>query len=193
MANRPTSILVVSILGILLAAFGILASILGIILTLYPLQANDPTARLAENMGYLVYHFITSILWIALGIILLAGSIQSLRLKPIGRKLMLFFAWAQLALGSVGAVITFIFVIPAVCDAYAADPRYASLATTIRISEYIGGAIGVLLYIATSLPILYFFNRKIARNAFNGIFPPPRGNFPIEISHDSNQPTQYSS
>ena len=181
MHNPPTSVMVVSILGIIYGAVIVLGAPCGIFLTFHPLTPNPAADALAKDSGYVITVVISSAINFCLGLLLLASSIGSLKLKPWARLGMNVYAVVYVITNFVGTIVAFVFVMPKMADAMANMPPAAAQAA--KIVALIGGVFGFLIALAIALIILVTFNRRIARDAFQGIFPADPTNFPVDYHY----------
>jgi hypothetical protein len=192
MPRVPTSIKVVSILGIILAGLMLLMMPCSVFLQFRPLTPNPMLDALNDSTTYVVYYLASVFISLIMFLLLLAGSIASLKLKPFGRKAMLAYAWMQIAVVVVNTILSFVVMLPIMEEAVASDPRTAAMASLVKVSAIAGAIFSLVFYGGISAVILYFFNRKIAVDAFNGIFPPDPTNFPVVFpdSPVGNEPPQ---
>ncbi|HVT80377.1 MAG TPA: hypothetical protein VHM90_06935 [Phycisphaerae bacterium] len=177
----PTGVKVVSILGIILAALTLLAMPCGIFMTFHPMQPNPTMDALIREPSYVVMMVVSTIIRTILSLMLLIGSIASLKLKPMGRHLMNGYAVALIVYAIVSTAFSYAFVMPKMLAALQNDPRIDPTALSVaRISGVIGGVIGLAFYGAIAGVILYFFSRPVAKDAFNGIVVAAPANVPVD-------------
>jgi hypothetical protein len=177
MNQKPTSVLVLSILGIIFGSLGMLG-LVGTMVTLFvPFGPPNPvTRKMNSDSIYVAYMVAATALGFVLAVVLLASSIGSLSLKPWARKGMLVYAWATLIQWLLGTIFTFAYLFPLIWPFMGSpDP----VAHGGAIGGIVGGTCGV--FIGPILPgfVLYFFTRPHVIDAFNGIFPAPQSNFPL--------------
>jgi hypothetical protein len=188
MPRVPVGVKVVSILGIIYAGIFLLLAPCNAVLMLHPLTPNPMTDQLRQDSVYMTYYLIAQFISLALSILLLVGSIASLKLKALGRNAMLVFAWAHIAWAALNLVFSFIIVLPRMEAAFAADPQLAMIGGMTKIFAALGAVFNIVFYVAISAVILYFFTRKVAVDAFNDIFPADPTNFPV-VYGDASDPS----
>jgi uncharacterized membrane protein len=174
--KTPTSIMVISILRIIYGGLGILFTPCSAFLTFHPLMPSPMLDALHRDSAYMTIYFITLFVHFSLAVVLTASSIASLKLKPWGRAGMIVYAWSLVVMTAFNTVLTVAWVLPRMEAAAAGTPA----APLMKMSGMIGAAFGIVLGVGLAAVILYFFNRRIAIDAFNGIFPVPPSDFPVE-------------
>ena len=179
MPHVPTSIKVVSILAIIYAGIMLLMMPCSVFLMVHPLTPNPMLDALNRDPVYMTFYWIAVPVSLALFTLLLAGAIASLKLRPWGRKSMLLYAGVQLLVAVVNTIASLILIAPKMQEAIAADPRIAPMADLMKVSSIVGGVLGLLFHGGVSAVIIYFFNRKVAVDAFHGIFPADPTHFPV--------------
>jgi len=179
----PTSIKVVSILGIILSGLTLLAMPCGMYFTFHPLQPNPAMDDMLREPSYVGFFIGSTVVRIILSVMLLVGSISSLKLKPVGRTLMISYSWALIGYGILSSILSYTIVFPRMIAALQNDPHMVPAAITgAKIGGIVGGLIGIAFYGAIAGVILFFFNRPVAKDAFKGIFPATPTNFPVDVN-----------
>jgi hypothetical protein len=179
--KTPTSVLVLSIIGIVWAAIGILGGCASIVvLTVHVGPPNPILDELNHDTAYVVANFINLGLGVPLAILLLVASIACLRLIAWARKTMIFFAWASIAQLVLGTLINIFFVYPRLFHIMdAAGP----LPPGTKEAQIAGMAIGFCITLLTPIYpicIIYYFSRPKIVDAFSGIFPALPTAFPVQ-------------
>ncbi len=174
MKNVPVPVLVLSIIGILFGAIGLLGICIAPVMlftsiipnpTMEPLRGDN--LYLGVTLGALVLNLIATVL-------LLSGSIGSLRLLPWARMAMLAYAIIAPVITCLASVFNILYTVPKLTAA-----MEGPAATGGKIGGYIGAVGGLFFSLAFSACILYFYTRPKTVNAFKGIFPEDPTNFPI--------------
>jgi len=171
MARTPPSVIVLSILGICYALLALLSAVS----TLYVMDNVylDPATEFIKSDSLArPVEFMELILTLALAVMAMIGSIQSLRLSPSGRTTMIRFAWGNLLFNAAAWGFQFAYVLP---NMPAARPGGPGL-----MYEIISGVVSLVVFVAYSLCILHFYRRRRVHDAFSGIFPAAGTNIPIE-------------
>jgi hypothetical protein len=180
MAKGPTSVKVVSILGIILSSMGLLATPCGIFMLVHPITSNPVADALIRDRGYLTITFVSSGVSLCTGLLLLASSIGSLKLRPWGRVGMNVYAVLHILTGVAGAIVSLVYVLP-LTRAAMADSGIPE-AKTAMVIGVVSLVVGLLLALGVSTVILIVFNRRAAVDAFQGILPEEAGNYPGELN-----------
>jgi hypothetical protein len=182
----PSSVLVLSIIGLIWAALVLVVFALRIVTILRdsgrPMPPwQDPIYRDTLYVTIKIVNLIVAPFFAAL---LLASCVGSMKLLQWARKAMLVYASAACVHIVVMGLFTYTYVIPNMSVGFyaGAPPRYYATSrellmfTTVPIT---------LLEIAFPVCVLYFFSRPKVIDAFNGIFPASPTNFPVEFPHQS--------
>jgi len=177
MSTVPTSIKVLSILGIVYAAMVLLGVPCGVFLNLHPLTPSPLTDDLLKRPWYVPYTLVTSAINFLMGVLLLAASIGSMKLRKKARVAMLVYAWAAIVQMIVGSLFTGLVLLPIMESAGATPGVPGGMVMIIGIVSLVGG---IIFASAISGVLIYFFTRKANVDAFNGIFPEAPTNFPVE-------------
>ena len=180
MNKTPTSVLVLSIIGLILGGLGILGLILVIGLQLVKFGPRDPmTEALQKDAVYVAISLISSGIGLILGMLCVASCIGSFSLRPWARKGMCIYAWGAMAQAVLGGLYTMFYVYPKMAAALpaAAPPGYRAGV----VGGMIGGGCGMVLGLIYPICVLYFYSRPHVVDAFNGIFPASPTNFPVEF------------
>lgn len=176
--TRPTIVTVLSIIGIIWAAFGVLCcnpvliSPYLIDLNAFAMQTSDPAmqanmekAALLSSDGVVRTSKIAGFgLSFVTALLLFVGSILSLRLKPVGRMLMNFYALASIFVTVAFLVLEFAIVGPRIqilIDEAGLSPetKFEVIGQTAFLS---------LIALVVPLLVLIFFNIRKVKDAFAG-------------------------
>lgn len=181
MRNTPTSVIVLSIIGLLIGVLAILggcANVAVLSMNRNPalFKGNPSLQILATDPLVRKMTMVQSPLAIVVNGFLIAGCIGSFLLRPWARRMMAVVAWAKIVLGIAGTIFSFLFVSPKLVAMYA--PGTAEY-TGAQIGRYIG-LLGVVLVVAYPVCVLIFYHRPRVVDAFKGILP-ASSNFPEEI------------
>ena len=130
-----------------------------------PQPPNPITDALDSNTIWHVISIVLQIIgWIA-GIILLVGGIQSLKLKPAGRKIILGYAYYSLISAMAGIFFTIFIILPALRQQPSTQPS-AQILTVMIWGVVAGTCISLIFYIAITWLTHYFLNRPHVKEAF---------------------------
>jgi hypothetical protein len=182
--KTPTSVIVLSVIGIIIAAFGIL------------IVARSATHMFVEASSASMYYALTSdpvyrfIRWMSLAVhavetpLLLVASIASLRLRPWSRRGMIIYAWITASRVIVGIIVSVVYVMPKMMTTASASATGPAPTSTMIV-----GLCMVPFFLIFPACVLYFFTRTNVINAFNGIFPASPTDFPVIFPAEQSPPT----
>lgn len=160
--ERPTSVTVLSIIGIIFGVLGLLGT--GFAFLQYFIDFTgqpNPMIDITKANGAL---FITmvglQVLGFVLSIILLAGSILSLKRRAVGRQLMMTYVWFGLAQLVITVAINFFIIYPPMLQQMRGQipPGFDGI---MYGSLLVGGAVGAIY----PLCVLYYFTRPHVKAA----------------------------
>jgi hypothetical protein len=162
---RPTSVLVLAIIGIIFGAFGTLCSPLALLP--YVMNFNVPGAPpnpafdTINNSPFLHSYMIVSVVvgWF-MAILLLVCSIAALSLKPWARKGLLAWAGITIVTGIIGLFITVAFILPAMGQGNTPQAKGAA------IGGMVGGIVGGVISLILPVLMLVFMTRPHVVAAF---------------------------
>jgi hypothetical protein len=180
MKKVPTSVMVVSILGIIYGGMMVVCVPVNIVLMVTPLMPNPVLDVLRHDQTYVTLYLVTSAIGFVMGLMLLASSIGSLKLKPWARVGMNVYAVAHVLTTMMGTAITIMYVLPRTKEALANGPGGEAAMKVGVIGGAVGAVLGVLFAMAVAVVILVVFNRRAAVDAFKGIFPEEEATLPGE-------------
>lgn len=167
---KPTSVMVIGIIGIVLGSMNVICTPISLIPFIVPTPAgtNPGVDVMKSNSLLFAWIIIASILGTLLGAWLLANSIGSVMLKRWARKGMITYAWGAIALSLVGTAITLVAVVPQLmAQANGGTPEQKGAAIGGVIGGVVGGLIGVILPIF----ILVWYRKPHVVEAFEGVSP----------------------
>jgi hypothetical protein len=179
MGQRPVSITVLCVVGLVFAAFGVFGTCWGVVGNFTDFSIGDQTMikPLKASTAYLVYVGVSAFTAMVLNTILIASCVGSLKLRPWGRTGMNAYAMLSILQTILVTIITMVWIVPVM---FANMP--ASMPPEVRKGAQIGfylTPVCSLVQMAYPVLVLIFFNRTVARNAFRGIFVAERTNFPV--------------
>ena len=181
---RPTPVTVLAIIGIILGSFGVLCKPLGLLplfvdfAAMTPGGVKNPILDAQRNDPFLFGWTVGStVVGTAISVLLLSGSIGSLYLKPRARKAMVAYAVAAAAMTLINAVVTFVWVLPAMAAAQqqmmqqmarpgAPAPPREAMAVFVKASGVGGAVMGTLFGLVFPAFVAFFFTRGEVKDAF---------------------------
>lgn len=165
--RRPTSVTVIAIIAIIWGSIAVLGTFCSLPQALgVQFGPNPATSALAKDSAVKTFQVTALGLSFVLAIVELWGGIASLSLKQSGRKLLIGFAIAQLAIGLLAIPAQVLFIYPRmVHDVEAAVGANSPVAQGVRYGFFGGLAFGLLALIWPVL-ILVFMNRPNVKAAF---------------------------
>ena len=200
---RPTSVTVLAILGIIFGGMGVLCKPLSLAAIFIPQPAPNPAVEMQKDM--MAFNLANAAVGTAVSVLLLAASIGCLSLKPWARKGMLTYAGLALALTVVGAIITFVWMMPKIQEmqrqmmaqqSAGGTPPPPQMMSIVQSAGTIGAVLGTVGALIYPTCLLYFFTRPNVKSAFGdpsfagaGHGAPPYG-APQPGGYYANQPPQ---
>jgi hypothetical protein len=165
MRRVPTSVTVLSVIGIIFFFLGLI----GVVISLFALfgpgfgPPNPMLNKINNDKGYLIGSGLSLAVGVVGMIILLASSIGSLMLKPWARLGMVTYGVLSLVNAVAGLLFTMLYVVPLMTSALPPnDPGRTGGAIGGAIGGICGGALGMIYPIC----VLCFFNTASVVQAF---------------------------
>jgi hypothetical protein len=181
----PTSVTVIAIIGIIVGSVGIVANLCGgssmVFVWALPAAAFGPTGKRAFQLGDATlqgYYIASMALGLVLSIICLFGSIKCYTLKESGRKVLLGWAAARIAVAAIELIAGVAWVNPRnqqlMAQRFAQTPGAAGAAAMssamstgfVRQTQAVTAVLGFVVLCIFPVCVLVFLNRPIARDAF---------------------------
>ena len=167
---RPTSVTVISVLGIIFGAVGCLCVVIG-----FGWQAASGQQQ-GGSEAMRTFGIVSGMAGLVLSIVLLIGSIGALSLRPWARATLLAFAVVDLMYDVGKLVIALVWVFPQMDSLIRNSPQvHANPNTNIEQAVKIGKAVGIGSTIATAavtiafaLVVLIVMSRPKVKAAFEG-------------------------
>lgn len=162
--ERPTSVTVLSIIGIIFAVLGLIGTAFTLVQHVVQIgsQPNPAVDVVKENGTLFTTMIVLLVLGLALSVILLVGSILSLKCRSLGRQLMLTYVWFGLVQTAIGIAINYFLVYPPMLQRM--RPQLPQSMDGIMYGSLIvAGLIGAIY----PLCVLYYFTRPHVRAALS--------------------------
>ena len=160
--GRPTSVLVLSIIGIIVSAYGILCAPLGVAFLFVNMGMPNPAIDQIKNNAFLFnYTVVGTALGFIMSVLLLVCSIGAITLKPWARKGLLVWAGITIVTVLIGFVVTVGYILPNM-----APPANTPQSRGAAIGGMIGGIAGGLIQLILPVLILIFMTRPRVVAAF---------------------------
>ncbi len=195
MQRTPTSVIVLSIIGIIWSVLVLLSLLWSIAAWFIHFGPPNPALEtLKTDPVYITVTVISTILNIAITSLLLVASIGSLRLRTGARRTMIIYAWLEIGKLILSTILSVTYIMPKMNAVMAAAIPPGSpgaspgMIHTMMTISMIGGVCFAVVFLAYPICLLYFFSRPHVIDAFNGIFPPGQGAFPVITPTDSTTP-----
>lgn len=176
--ERPTSVVVLGILNIVFGVIGMC----GVCVGAFGLFSGNATEGLPpfmveifEHPLYVIWTWVSFPISAVTTIMLLAGGVLLLQMRPEGRKLSLWYAWIALLMGLLGTGITLMLMLGPALSAMSSSGD--EMAAVMAISMLIGIPCGLACSLIYPIVLIYFLNRPhvIAALEHGGQFPPQGG------------------
>jgi len=127
---RPAGVTTLAIIGIVVAAFSLLAGLSGLLtLTMFSFVSSTMMPNFGGYRLVMIWNGVSGIITGLIGALLLVASIGCLGMSPWGRRAMVWYALAALAWIAIKLVITLVWVVPAE-EAFMNSVMSATPATT---------------------------------------------------------------
>ena len=166
-APRPTSVTVVSVMGIVMGTLGLLCKPLSLVIFVVQMPVSDPVvdAMRADSFvrGWMLASVATG--WV-ISLLLVLSAVGSLRLRDWGRTGMLAYAGLGLLMTIVSQIVGLLAVGPALEPAV----RQATAGKPMpwwHVGPVPSAIMMTILGVWFPLLILYYFNRRPVREAFD--------------------------
>jgi hypothetical protein len=177
---RPLSVSVIAWFAIVIGGLGSLSPFCLIITHLLPQPPNPITDAMNNDAAWHAINLVLQIVGFFVCVGLLVGGIQSLNLKPLGRKLLIWYAYYNIFSLVVSMIVGPAILFPLLHKLVLQHPN--DPAVMIGFWSGIGGWIfGLGFGIASIWVVLYFFNQPHVKAAFETLppqiplIPPPPG------------------
>jgi len=187
MRATPTSVMTLSIIGIVLGVISLVGGCGNV--GLFVIDPAPFIKVLPQMQVYLTDPVIRAftlsqgIVNIAINSLLITACIASFSLRPWARRTMLGVAWTKIALAIIAQVIQFILVTPKLIAFY---PPGSPERAGAELGRYLAPVV-LLLVIAYPICVIYFYRRRVVVDAFRGILPQTH-QFPVEFGGDVPPP-----
>jgi uncharacterized BrkB/YihY/UPF0761 family membrane protein len=162
--DRPTSVTVLSIIGIIFAVLGFVGTAFALVQHVVQIGGQpNPAVDVVKENGTLLTTMITLfVLGLVLSVILLAGSILSMKCRAVGRQLMLTYVWFGLVQTAIGIAINYFIVYPAMLPRM--RPQLPPSLDGFMYGTLIAAGLLGAIY---PLCVLYYFTRPHVRAALS--------------------------
>lgn len=161
---RPTSVTVLAIIGIVLAAMGIICTPCALVPFFMTMPEGAPPNPMLDFMKADTLMQGVTFAQVAIGvltsILLLAGSIGSLKLSRWAWSAMLVYSLLAILTSAISLIMTFLVIMPRMKEAMPDLPEGAFM------QQIAGGVCGGLFGILFPIAILIFYNSAKVKSAF---------------------------
>lgn len=166
-AGRPTSVTVLSTLGIILGALGLLGKPASLAIFVIKMPMQHPVVEVMRNdsfiRGWMILNVATG--WMV-SLLLLMASIGSLRLRDWGRTGMLAYAGLALVMTVIGQAVGLLAINPVLEPAMQQAMEQQPSPSPFQPGPTASVIIAVVLGLWFPLLIAYFFTRRPEKEAF---------------------------
>jgi hypothetical protein len=162
---RPTSVTVLAILAIIFGGMGAAFGWVNVLPYVSPVMQNEVTRAFSSDPVMYAWTLFSTIWGWLISIVLLIAGIQCLKLRPLGRKLMMGYAWTSLAMALPATVMNFAYMMPTLQDLLAKNKGNPAVSAAVT-GGFIGAIFGLLIGVAIVVYILYVMSRPHVKAAF---------------------------
>jgi hypothetical protein len=167
---RPSSVTVISIIGIVMAALSLIICLpISIVPFFVPamLEQNPGLAAVKKDTALFAFSLAGFGLGMVLAFVLLAGSIGSLKLMKWARPTMIAYAALSIIMTIVNIAAQFLFIFPVTLSPQNMPPGTPPNAMgMIKAITYGSTFFGVIIILVLPVLILIFFNKRHVVDAF---------------------------
>lgn len=163
---RPTSVTVLAIIGIILAALGLLGNACGVFAPFIPKGVNPVMDAMYGNKRVVAWTVGSAGVKMVLSLFLLVCSIASLNLSRWARGGMILYSLIAIIVDIVGALVGFLVINPIMQRQLAAMATIRQPAWSAMAGQ-IGGVCGAVFMLIFPVCVLVFFSRTEVKEAFN--------------------------
>jgi hypothetical protein len=174
--RRPSAVTAIAVLNIAFAALGLLGIVFALASEVFlsVARSRNPAVQIQRQMeaaipGYAAIQAVQLIVGGILAVMMLVSGILMLRLNPLGRRLALIHAIANIITGIASMVYTFGYVVPGMTQFFAtlAGPRQPpGMVETMKVALYFGMGISTLMSIAYPVVVLTVLSLVHVKDAF---------------------------
>jgi len=169
---RPTSVTVVSIMGIIFGALGCVCLLGSVGLSVVMGNAQEQSAQMPPEL--MTFGIVTGIAGLVLSIFLLIGSIGALRLRPWARSALLAFAVVDLMYDVGKLVLNLIWFVPRMEPVWRNSPQFRgnpnmNVEQGVRIAKAVANGMSIAtaaVTIAFAMTVLIVMARPQVKSAF---------------------------
>lgn len=166
--ERPISVTVMAIIGIILGALGFLCTPLSLIpyFISLPQQSGNPAFdAIRTDRLIFAWTMASSVVNWLLAIILLSGSIGALGLREWARQFLIAWSIMGVLVAIVGTIFNLLYLQPRIYELMRAQGNNSG-ATAGAIFGTIGMAMGLLFSFGFPIVMIFFMTRKNVKEAF---------------------------
>ena len=172
---RPTSVTVLSILGIIWGSLVLLSSLCNVVQigggSLF--TTNNPIAKaMHDDATLFAWSIVSVVLNFVLGVLLLGGSIGSLSLKRWGRSWLIGYSWLDVVFTVLSLVVAVTVTTPKMQQLAQSSGVNPQTQTIMQAAAWGGILLALVLLVFPAL-ILYYMSRPHVKAAFERGMPPP--------------------
>lgn len=162
---RPTSVTVLAILAIIFGGLGSACGWTNVLPYFNPSMQNEVTRAFSSEPVMRVWAVFSALWGWGVSVLLLIAGILCLRLRPLGRTLMLVYAWSTLVMAVPGLIMNFVYMMPALENLKKQNPGNPGIAAGVT-AGYIGAIAGLVIGLGIVAWVLYVMSRPHVKAAF---------------------------
>ncbi|HUO09029.1 MAG TPA: hypothetical protein VM008_12050 [Phycisphaerae bacterium] len=162
-----------SIIGICWATLGLLAGLGGIAFYFVPLPAASPALiAMKKELWYILMLFGLGAIGLILDLLLLFGSVWSLKLEKAGQRLLTLYACGKVVVSVIAFTLSFTLVLPLTMAAAVplGKPMPPGFEAAMQVGMYAGACTGLAFAFAMPVYVLITLRLRKVRDAYDGLF-----------------------
>ena len=162
--SRPVSPMVFGVLGIMVAVFGGLGGVIGLIAAAVMQAAGTPQPGMPTSPLGIAYVWVAGIAGLVASVLLLAAGISLVRYRSQGPKLFSVYAYMSIVLTVAGVIYSMVRMSTMIDQMAAQNPEIANDPTTrsiMQASMYVGAATNVVWLLFPGLGLVLLNRKKV--------------------------------
>jgi len=162
--RKPVAITVIGICGIVWSSIALLSTVLALVAIFISADFPNPALdAMLSTRALRIYTIVSTLITVGLAVMLLAGSIGALKLRPWARRMLVRWSVATVVFAIVNQVLNWVWVRPVIEEVN----RQQNLPPTMLLASRIMGVCGaVVIGVIAPMVVLYLLARAEVKAAF---------------------------